>query len=131
MLEYLVSVRDHIKLRLKLSVIHTIIKQWNLRLYIGCILQFELVTAVPNSKKLIYIEIQLLNQTKIKTYVNVRASICLPDGSLSRSDVRVLSLASIGRYGALTCKSNTREEKKCSSMQSLSRGYKNFQLIYW
>lgn len=68
MLEYLVSVRDHIKLRLKLSVIHTIIKQWNLRLYIGCILQFELVTAVPNSKKLIYIEIQLLNQTKIKTY---------------------------------------------------------------
>lgn len=48
------------------------------------------------------------NQTKVNigTDVNVNARICLPEGSLSRSVGRALSLASIGRYGIRTWKFN-------------------------
>lgn len=43
------------------------------------------------------------------THVNFSARVCLPEGSLSRSAARVESLASIGRYGILTCRMDKRE----------------------
>ena len=49
---------------------------------------------------------------EIRTYVNVNARICLPEGSLSRFVERVLILASIGRYGTLICNMNDKGKEK-------------------
>lgn len=49
---------------------------------------------------------QMIKKTKFITHVKVSASICFPEGSLSRSVESALILESIGRYGTLICKFN-------------------------
>ena len=46
----------------------------------------------------------------LTTHVNVNASVCFPEGSLSRSVESDVILESIGRYGTLICRFDINKE---------------------